>query len=508
MDTGWFLGWLEEMGGPAVGVTESVYMSEEARRRIQKAIKTSIPDVVVEDMVAGDARDELVREWIFCYGTGAYFRYNGVDRPTEVGIKPAAFNTMFLHLMPTHKGRTVITPDKWWSNQKDKKTVNQIVFEVDKPSGVFTDDDGVQQFNEYVPFMPKNVGANPVVANLWDSHIRLLLQDDADILIQWMAWIVQNPGVRITWSPVVIGPPGTGKTFIAKALEAAVGAHYTKVLGTDAFKDLFNNVTSGNILVVAEEIRVIGKERFTILDKLKPLITNDRIDVREHYRGRRTIKNTANFILFSNYCDALPIDSNERRWAVLPTRIESTYALEAAGMNADYFTQLHKSTTENPGAIYSWLMSIDVSRFNPKGRAPVTEGTSDMISDTTDLLYESIYDKLISGAYKDANESIFTNSVVTLLLKLDSDNFDKSRQITVEARWRNYLKSMGWTLVNRALRRNGILTKVWVNTLKVAGATKLTVEDQQALLDAHNETVGDGPNVVGMDALRAKKLGA
>jgi hypothetical protein len=95
-------------------------------------------------------------------------------------------------------------------------------------------------------------------------------------------------------------------------------------------------------------------------------------------------------MIFTNHDDALPLEYGNRRWAIFKARIETAEGLIDAGMDSHYFGRLADSIRQSPGAIFGWLASINTAQFDPKSRAPGTDGTEEMIYDTTDELYRQV----------------------------------------------------------------------------------------------------------------------
>lgn len=497
MDTAWFLQWISDMGGPAVGITEAFHMSDEVRARIQKAIKTELPKSVVTDMVLGDIREQILREWLLCESSGQFFHFDGTNSPRRF-ISASTFNLVHLAAMPVGPKGGRIPADKWWAAQPGRWVVNDVVWHPDRGRGVFVDEGGVTLFNAYTPYVPDGIGYDSGVAALWDGHIRRLYGADADVLIGWMAWLVQHPEQRINWCPVLHGMEGCGKSLIGQALVGALGRHYVAEVGPSAFSDAFNTFMEGKLLVLGEEIRVAGQNRFAIMDQLKTLLTNDFIDVRGMHRNRRTIRNTASYMIFTNHDDALPLDKSGRRWTIFTSEIETPERLLELGMDAEYFGVLADSYRQQPGAIYSWLKSIDVSAFDPKGRAPVTEGTEMMISETTDNLYVDVLGEIMKGVHLNANEKVFTTEAVRAITVLIDRRGGSDRKLPEEGRWRSFLRGQGWKLVNASFRspETDRVTKVWANTRLLPGANRLDGELVRGLLAEGNGGVRTVGNVI------------
>jgi hypothetical protein len=103
---------------------------------------------------------------------------------------------------------------------------------------------------------------------------------------------------------------------------------------------------------------------------LKPLITNPTITRVEKFEVSSEVRNTCNFIAFTNYKDALPVDEHDRRWWLVFSPISSLDELErVVGINRqDYFSPLHELAKEDSAygtEFKMFLLSRDLSNFNP-----------------------------------------------------------------------------------------------------------------------------------------------
>jgi hypothetical protein len=337
------------------------------------------------------------------------------------------------------------------------------------------------------------VVADPKVVAVWERHLDILFGSEAAILREWMAWLVQHPEQRIGWAPVLVGPEGCGKSLIVKALVACLGRKYVSEVGPSAFTDNFNNHSEGKLLVVGEEIRVSGQNRYQILDSLKTRITNDFIDVRAMRQDRRTILNTASYLFCSNHEDCLPLDSSGRRWAVFSCAPKTAGCIAEAGMDASYFSALGRTIDFSAGAIYAWLMSVDVKAFDPKGRAPITEGTVEMIATTSDDLYDKILERIESCDVVDANTCVFTNDAVSgIVATLDRRG---NRDLSREPRWWAFLREQGWAKYSPTIRGStGSPTRAWFKVALVP-MDQRNAQGLRDLLLSTKDSVVPVPNV-------------
>jgi hypothetical protein len=108
------------------------------------------------------------------------------------------------------------------------------------------------------------------------------------------------------------------------------------------------------------------------MDKLKPCITDDDIDLSKRFEDHRTVNNVANFLMFTNYQDALAIREDGRRYFVLQSPIQRPSDVKAMG-GQDHFNRLYRMIRDNPGGLRAWFEMWKISPdFEPEGRAPVT----------------------------------------------------------------------------------------------------------------------------------------
>jgi hypothetical protein len=265
------------------------------------------------------------------------------------------------------------------------RSVANVAYRPDKFTGnadpVFELEHDVKYIQSY---RPPGFIANPAHLDTpeWlavEQHFHNLLADDtvAGHVLDWCAYLVQKPGHKVAWSPVVIGPQGNGKTTLRLLLSAAMGDWNVYNLNRDALKADYNDWAVSYCLVALEEVK-ISHGRYEQMDRLKELITADFIGVRkmrtDAYRG----KNIANYIMFSNHLDALAVSTADRRYMICDSKHQTKEEAMNDGMNQTYFTKLYSVINQHPEVIFSGLALRDISRFNPNGHAPHTEALERM----------------------------------------------------------------------------------------------------------------------------------
>lgn len=240
----------------------------------------------------------------------------------------------------------------------------------------FIEDGDVQYLNTYIADFPElELRKARKCGRILERHIANLIAEPEyqNILLDWMAFHVQNPGVKIRWAPLIQGAQGCGKTFIAEALQAVLGTLNVKMVEASAVSQQWNEWAANCQLVAVEEIRLTSKNRYEVLNKLKPLVTNDHISLSRRFTDQVTVPNLTNYMFFTNFHDSIPIDENDRRHFVIKSRLQTAKQvaeLEEGG----YFNELFGMIEEYPGGLRSYLMDREIDEsFKPNGRAPRTK---------------------------------------------------------------------------------------------------------------------------------------
>lgn len=241
--------------------------------------------------------------------------------------------------------------------------------------------DGILHLNSFLPSSVPNMDPDWERRDAWRAakdHIENVVPDGAATIIQWLAHNVQFPGKKILWAPVIVGEQGDGKTTIGRIVQVAMGRKNVSPVSQEALFSDFTSWAEGRCVRVLEEIRVHDKGRSSVMDKLKPMITNDVVDVVKKNKDGADVANVTNYMALTNFIDALAIDEGDRRWAVWKTRFTDRSQV-LREMGDDYWHRLHDGLNNYPEVIRGWLMSVDLSDFNPYSAPGMTQAKMDMI---------------------------------------------------------------------------------------------------------------------------------
>jgi hypothetical protein len=219
------------------------------------------------------------------------------------------------------------------------------------------------------------------------AHIGHLLRDEEEqrMLLDWLAWVVQHPGRHVNYAVLLQGVEGDGKSFFAEFLRAVMGVSNVRMSNADTIiTSPFTDWVYGHCVCCVEEVRFAsnrGVDKWQAINKIKPFITNNVIEV--HPKGKPTFDaiNTVSYLLFSNFKDALPIDENSRRFLVLFSQWQRKDDIRAfKEANPKYYVRLYRALVESAGALRQWMLDHECSHdFDPLGDAPDTKARTTMI---------------------------------------------------------------------------------------------------------------------------------
>jgi Family of unknown function (DUF5906) len=166
-------------------------------------------------------------------------------------------------------------------------------------------------------------GVEPIEGNVkpWTDLLDHLFRDQDPAIRkwfeQWCAYPVVNPGAKLysacmLWSPLT----GIGKSFAGYILGDIYGPGFTQI-GNDELFSGFNEWARYRQFIMAEEITSPdGNKRREIANRMKLLITQERVLVNEKNVPRFELKDCANWYLTSNEPNALLLDDQDRRFFV------------------------------------------------------------------------------------------------------------------------------------------------------------------------------------------------
>ncbi|ATW62290.1 primase [Pseudomonas phage Psp6] len=282
-----------------------------------------------------------------------------------------------------------------------------------------------------------------------------------------MAYNVQNPGVKVRWAPILKGVPGDGKSIMSSVLAAAMGERNVSSVGPAVVMNSggFTDWAHGACVICMEELKMDGKNRYVIANAFKDNVTNSRVTINRKGKGLLPIINISNFVAFTNFVDAVPLEDTDRRWFV----IFSPYAhiIDCAVANnvltvkdlQAKFDQVFDLCQRHPGQVRKWLLEMAIPAwFDPNGHAPDTPEKHQMRSSGEDEAHALARQVIATGAYG-VSDGVLSSACLTKAMKLVcmSEGVDMPKTSTLN----KLLSDLGYTY-HTLVKWRGTPHRVWV----------------------------------------------
>lgn len=315
------------------GVKDEVITHEELMERVNKEnalIKTRPGISMIQEH---DVRPKpLPREDVVCYGISRQVWVK--DRDGQV---------------------RKVNPIEYWLENPDTPVYKGIAFEPD--------------------------GCSPEYYNLWRGLQTQPIYDDAkcrvfldhifyhvarenhevyDWVMDWLASIIQDPAGGPKRALVLLGKPGTGKSFVGEYVRQMIGPVHSIHLGQPGeFSCEFNSLHMGKIFVQAD--RSVYEDDKRGVKTLKDLITSDKIKVKEKWLGTTTLRNCAHYlVVWGNTDPEFSVDVEDQKFVMLeltgfPPNTPTFFDQLGAEMDGD-----------GPAALLGHLLTRKLDSYDPE----------------------------------------------------------------------------------------------------------------------------------------------
>lgn len=209
-------------------------------------------------------------------------------------------------------------------------------------------------------------------------------------VIRWLAYPLQHPGAKMKTCLVIHGPQGTGKNLFFDQILKIYGK-YGRVIDQSAIEDKFNDCFSGKLFMLADEV-VARSDLYHVKNKLKGLITGDRIRINPKNMSAYEETNHVNLVFLSNERMPVVIEQDDRRHQVIwtPNKLGPDFYEEVA-------YEIDHGGTE---ALHHYLVNLDLGDFNPHTKPIMTEAKHDLqelSKDSITRFYDEWTNKDIQG---------------------------------------------------------------------------------------------------------------
>ncbi len=256
--------------------------------------------------------------------------------------------------------------------------VDGTCFRPDLPYGAVVESEGRKRANIWWPANVRRIKGD--VTPFLNQLARLFPNErDRSYFLYYMAGLVQFPGHKFQWFPLLIGAEGNGKSFFSRCVAFAVGHRYTHWPAADKLGSNFNAWLFGRLFYAIEDLKI--GDSTEVWEKLKPMITGENIEIEGKGIDQRTDEICGNFIANSNHKNAVRATANDRRVMHLHCAQETAADLLRDGITPEYISGLYDWAKLGDGyaMVAEFLHTVEIP---PEfalawlmGRAPRTSST-------------------------------------------------------------------------------------------------------------------------------------
>jgi hypothetical protein len=197
---------------------------------------------------------------------------------------------------------------------------------------------------------------------IWLDHIHAVAGDQAEVLIDWFAWIVQRANEKVRWAPLIHSKQGVGKDSMVAPIHQIFGAHNTVEIEAKTIDGSFNAYDRAKFVILNE---LENDTRYTTYNKIKPKISgtgSGMTQVNEKFKAPYWANNVSAWMVFTNHDDAMPLEEGDRRFHV----IKAKHPVELEQRQAYYRRMWDFYRTQNGyEKVFAYLIRRDVTDFNP-----------------------------------------------------------------------------------------------------------------------------------------------
>lgn len=342
----------------------------------------------------------------FCFvSTTNKFRNasNGVE------MVPESFDhTYSQHLMDKadeedkNHARPAVLPRHYALNQIRIRRVDGVIYDPrnggDEP---FFSYKGRNYLNTYLPSsLPEEDAENSEAAGaLFMGHLEKLIEEEEYRLhvLHFLCHVVQKPGIKIRWAPLIQSGQGAGKGFLKSIMQAVLGAGNVKEVNSEVIKEKWNDWMVGSVLSILNEIHIPGQQREVVANALKTFISDNEIPVMaKHLPTATETPNLTNAIAFTNYHDAMHMSPSDRRWMAIESPLQTAEEIREL-RESGHFERLEPLKGKWGGALRHWMLNVKIpDSFSPHDTAPDTIYRQSVVEESKNRLHARI-EELVCG---------------------------------------------------------------------------------------------------------------
>jgi len=347
----------------------------------------------------GPLREKFIKNIVYLKDIEKYW-----DNTTRRYYGERALDTTYNHIFP----RGMMAPT-WFKKHVLKKIVEGLAYRPEfykKDNPVFKNpDDHLLYCNKYKPsdLVPRRPQSRSEIEP-WEELLEYLFpnEEHRNHVLDWLAYIVQHPGQKLRYAILVMSTDWqVGKGSLHRAMEMILGKENTMPGNVKSMTDK-GSMFADQQLVLIDECKSSGdiSEKRNLVNDLKTIITEHRIQARRMRVDYKLIETSTNYLIFTNNKDALSIGKGDARYYVLfheEERLDNSFYKSYHDWLEGPDKKAKNGKDGGAELIYYLLKTRDLSKFYPKAPAPDTEFKDEMAEESAHPLTQKLREWLDEG---------------------------------------------------------------------------------------------------------------
>lgn len=352
-------------GGPGVKQGIDDYMLNNSPEAFRELLESAHEWRAAQELFA------LNEEVVYVRDPGIILVLNNLQRMTPRAFVDHAFATRIYHdTVITDNGTKMVerSAPKEWLKWPARAEVSKVTYAPGQPRITFRNELNVWRGWGVEPL------DNPNVLRYWTELLDYLFkgEDEARAWFEkWLAYPLQHPGTKMYSCAVLHGKShGTGKSLIGYVMGSIYGSNFTEVSDDDLHAS-HNEWAENKQFVLGDEIT--GGDKRAVGERLKRMITRQKLRLNPKYIPSYEVTDCINYYFTSNQPDSFFLEDEDRRFFI--------HEVRGAPLTPSFYTELDRYLKNGQlgAAVFAHLLSLDLSDFNPRGHAFVTEAKLNMI---------------------------------------------------------------------------------------------------------------------------------
>jgi hypothetical protein len=348
----------------------------------------------------------LNKELAYCKYSGMYISYDdGELLEFNKKISAERYEKYSFVDKYSKKNDVMINPFLIWCKNLNRRDVNKIVF---NPDPKFNNDKYYNTFKNFKythedvnklhgkePLQPDDPEIKPLIDHI--AHVICYGDEEKFVwFIKWQAHILQKPHQKTLKVVVLKSDEGAGKSILWNTfLKPIFGEYGTQIHDKDQILGTFNSNCEQKIFIQMNEVMWGGDKQCQ--DRLKSLVTEDKIWINKKFKTPIELDNYANILMDTNNKWACPVNVDSRRFNIFECDNEwAEKRFTHPEETTEYFNKIGSCSVSK---FAKFLYDVDLTGFVPSEKTFRNEDFQEQVQQGWSPLVNWWYNYLNDGGF-------------------------------------------------------------------------------------------------------------